>query len=985
MKIALQVKTLERVAVYSAACAIVTLGLSISLSQFAMGLSFIFYLSYLCFCYINQRPVHLESLDVFSSSLFVRLKNGYQSFPKPFRAGILLYTVIICTSLIHILRDVQPLAALERAVTSDWSDISLLFFALLVWKLAIHKENLHIFIRAVIISIALVLFTGLIAVFSEAQLSSILPGKPLRFQQPMPITYWHITKQKIPDFLHVFLDCGKKMCDIRLHRTQGLMGNLLSYTGLLILMLPLVFYATLRFTLIRKKYTVTLLLFLGFCCAVSLIWLNGSRSVVLGFICALPFLLYFLSRDILGIKGSKFFFRCVFPIGLLLVASLGILFATDFFVSKKISKYSPYTRTMNPRSVIWTESGEIIHKNFLLGVGSGNYARAIQQQREVYNRQVPFDIQLEKIFPLAKGHAHNDLLYMLAIAGLVGGFFYLYLLHSVITFALQNKSRWGPYFLWSCIVLLFASLTQCYFIDDEVAVLFWLWIALSARLPYDNCKGELQKKNQLLGQQRKGKLIEVFTNKSKNILPRLGLASISIYSILEIVEKTYTILYTIAIVSMALSITVSQTCAFLSLFLWLMHCLVRRRFSLDANSSHDDFKQREKIPLLFVLGFCLAAAMAISGLYHSFWPSFIDKQALLTAFNPEIFLLLFAFMLWSLSKEQRHLKAMHLGLFLFMTLLIASGFFSLFSDVRLSALVMDKQIIAADGSLRYQQSYLFDIFGVSIYSPQGFTSHRLTYAGLVILILPYVFYQTLQTLLSKKRLSHFLFYVLFSIIGLVILWCNGVRSAMIGFILAMLALLWGLQYNFPWRSFFIKRKKLTFSCITMVFLLASFSIWLIVSYDLHTSLFRPFLRLSDFGRALMWTESGDIIWENPIFGVGVSNYEQVSNTWRDLFLVNNPDTWYSMHFVPRSHVHNDLLDLVYNYGIFTGLIFIAFLFCILKFVLSLSQSQKKLAIFLFAGCLALVFASFAQCYFKDDEVLVVFWLLIALGLREAKQ
>ena len=132
----------------------------------------------------------------------------------------------------------------------------------------------------------------------------------------------------------------------------------------------------------------------------------------------------------------------------------------------------------------------------------------------------------------------------------------------------------------------------------------------------------------------------------------------------------------------------------------------------------------------------------------------------------------------------------------------------------------------------------------------------------------------------------------------------------------------------------------------------------------------------------MWSESGNVIQENPILGVGRQNYLKVSSDWRKNFVENNPDTWYFLNFIPKGHVHSDVLDIAYNYGILIAIIFIILLFLITKKSLEIPLTFRKeqaTSIFLLTSGISFFIASFAQCYFKDDEVAIVFWTTISLA------
>ena len=335
-----------------------------------------------------------------------------------------------------------------------------------------------------------------------------------------------------------------------------------------------------------------------------------------------------------------------------------------------------------------------------------------------------------------------------------------------------------------------------------------------------------------------------------------------------------------------------------------------------------------------------------------------------------------------MAREESKLKTIKKGFTALAFLLVASGLVSIFSDLPLSSLLLGQREYKPSNQ---PQNLLFTLGGAAIHKPQGFMSTRLTYAGMLILVLPYLMGEALQNFLKKEKLP-IAAYALCFLLGLCVLWLTGVRSALLGFIGSLPILFWSLRPKL--NSVFLqkitkqKKKILGYTLAGACLLVVVFAV-LAVRFKLHSQLIRPVLRTSDFGRAFMWSESGEMIKKDPFLGVGSKNYSHVSARWRKEFLQANPDSWYFMYFIPTRHVHSDILDLWYKHGFLAVFFFLAMLFLILKYMFypALGRGLEKRNIFLLCGCTAFFLAGFAQCYLMDDEVGLVFWLSLAIGLR----
>ena len=145
-------------------------------------------------------------------------------------------------------------------------------------------------------------------------------------------------------------------------------------------------------------------------------------------------------------------------------------------------------------------------------------------------------------------------------------------------------------------------------------------------------------------------------------------------------------------------------------------------------------------------------------------------------------------------------------------------------------------------------------------------------------------------------------------------------------------------------------------------------------------------RFTDAYRPIIWTGTGALIRENPVLGVGPGGFPAATRAWREDYSRRFPVIWYFTRNAPDGHAHNDLLHLAAVGGLPAGLLFLVLMFlCVRETARRLSEGadgsgRNLVERRLLVGVTALFPAGLFQCYFQDDEVVVLFWVLIALGL-----
>ena len=131
---------------------------------------------------------------------------------------------------------------------------------------------------------------------------------------------------------------------------------------------------------------------------------------------------------------------------------------------------------------------------------------------------------------------------------------------------------------------------------------------------------------------------------------------------------------------------------------------------------------------------------------------------------------------------------------------------------------------------------------------------------------------------------------------------------------------------------------------------------------------------TDFGRTFIWHSSFPLVQNSPIIGIGPGNYSsEIDRSRLDLSEKNREHVFF-YEVTQRGHAHNDYFHL----GVISGypgiLFYIGLLYSILFSFSKLKAPMEKRA--MFYGILSIFPAGLLQCYFQDDEVVIVFWYLL---------
>lgn len=358
----------------------------------------------------------------------------------------------------------------------------------------------------------------------------------------------------------------------------------------------------------------------------------------------------------------------------------------------------------------------------------------------------------------------------------------------------------------------------------------------------------------------------------------------------------------------------------------------------------------------------LFAAYLFSFLLHWYFSPGLSYAK--TAWKAELkdIMLFFAFLVMQNLKTEDGTKIKQ-AFYALMILLVATGFVSIFSRYRLSRLVTDLYMVSGTWPFQHHQG---TVLGIHLYLPIGFMNTHLTFGGLLLFFYPFAFFDALQKFSSQGFTRKFFasagFFLVFSIVFLM----NNARSAFVG---AIVGILLGLYHYL-----FIQKKSLPFLTprLAVIGLLLTVILGVSLTHPALKKVTRPLLgeeKHTDSGRTFIWHSTLPLIAENPLTGVGPGNYRKKITESAQALSPDEPGLLYFYEITRLGHAHNDLLHILAISGAFGILGFLLISFHLTEMILKSREPG------LFLGLAGFFFAGLLQCYFQDDEVVIVFWFL----------
>lgn len=405
-------------------------------------------------------------------------------------------------------------------------------------------------------------------------------------------------------------------------------------------------------------------------------------------------------------------------------------------------------------------------------------------------------------------------------------------------------------------------------------------------------------------------------------------------ALLDGIEERHLPAWTAAFAVTSAAFSVSYTQSFLGLSL-LLAIVSRLSRPLSA----------PVVPLPFAAAACLFSWLIIDWIITDLF-SHNTLRGLLRGEAADLFLCLFGLhVFWLLERSSENRRILFYGLISFGVVMTVSGALSLFTEHRLARLIYGKGFLATSET---RPQHLFAVLGgISIYRPIGLLNNRLTYACLLAMLIPVMVHAALFETRRIKVLA-----VIVGTAAVPLLLINGTRSALAGlgaavFFAAVLAL--------P------ARMRIPAAALLLVSALGAF---------LAAS---TFLRQTDFQRPILWSAAFDLFVSSPVTGTGPGQFEDAFAGWRQAAAERFPTAWYYLESTPRGHAHNDLLHLLATGGAPAGFFFL----CMCAFSL---RGEPGNARWILPSLACFFAAGLAQCYFQDDETVILFW--VVLGLAE---
>jgi hypothetical protein len=333
----------------------------------------------------------------------------------------------------------------------------------------------------------------------------------------------------------------------------------------------------------------------------------------------------------------------------------------------------------------------------------------------------------------------------------------------------------------------------------------------------------------------------------------------------------------------------------------------------------------------------------------------------------DIFLLSAFFVIQGVKKEDKPKITKAFQIFAY--IILVTGIIAVFSPIRLSRVVSD--LYRTSPTWPYQHHY-GSFMGIDLYLPIGLMNTHLTFGGLLSFVFPYFFFSAYESWKKNepiiKKLCSLLFLVLLSIVFLL----NNARSSMLG---AFFSISLGI-YILIFIEKEISKKIIKYLTSGLTFLVFVFTIAYFQSSALQ-KVIQPLFgseKHTDSGRTFIWDSTFPLISENPIFGIGPGAYPKEIEISRKKREVAHPELAYFYEVTQRGHSHNDYFHLAAIYGLPSAL-FYFLLGGMIVYGFSSGKISKE-HLFISLGLSGFFLSGLLQCYFQDDEVLIVFFFLL---------
>lgn len=246
-------------------------------------------------------------------------------------------------------------------------------------------------------------------------------------------------------------------------RASGFFSNAMYFAGMGVQFLPILFLAAFC-SKNKSKWCFTGLIILS---SVALL-LNGTRGAWAPIVIIIPLLIYFYYKNL------KRVISCI----LLMVILCSSLAAVNPGFYAKIGSYIDMNTVSNKERIyLWTSSWNMFRDHPLIGVGVGRYEHYYKSQYilpEANYRQL--------------GHAHNNIMNLLAETGVIGCASFLFMFASFLFYSLKNwfndKNISALMFFSATLGLFLQGMTESNFHNSIVITFYYFLFALYLKYTY---------------------------------------------------------------------------------------------------------------------------------------------------------------------------------------------------------------------------------------------------------------------------------------------------------------------------------------------------------------------------------------------------------------------------------------------------------------------------------------------------------------------
>lgn len=410
------------------------------------------------------------------------------------------------------------------------------------------------------------------------------------------------------------------------------------------------------------------------------------------------------------------------------------------------------------------------------------------------------------------------------------------------------------------------------------------------------------------------------------------------------------------ILTFPLSVTISQSLAILSSIFFL----------IDSYNRKQLFK-RLRNP------FFLASTFIYLALLISFFANIRNYekpiQALLKGELSDFWMCFVLLTGHYLSRNEKNLRIFSKSFFISAIITLITGLISILTPFRLAIFLQNFFQIPENSRM---QHYAGELFGMSTYLPIGLMNTHLTFGGILGIIfvgLVANFFYKIQTRPFYRNLLHSIIIFLYGFV----LFYNQSRSVWVGILVCLFLL--GFRFFRTWKKVFNKERfAILIPVVILAFALSSYIFqknWLI------QRAFKESLRdtTTENQRFYIYRNTLPVIFQNPIFGVGVGNFYKAHLEESQKLAAKHEELWYDLSVTPRGHAHNDPLHFWTVGGIISLFAFLYFWYYAFRFFYEMEVKGTEL---LFSGFMLLYPAGFFQCYFLDDEVVLPFFAFLGV-------